>query len=98
MIDVGKRQAQVADLAWLVSQRFGFVDGAEELGKRQRGTKTDRDKPRAQGRCAHAVNPGPACISSRAYGIRPQSATAPRWLMTGLSPIWPCRGSRPGNR
>jgi hypothetical protein len=40
-----------------VSQRFGFVDGAEELGKRQRGTKTDCDKPRAQGRCAHAVIP-----------------------------------------
>jgi hypothetical protein len=45
-----------------VSQRFGFVDGAEELGKHQRGTKTDCDKPRAQGRCAHAVDPTPACI------------------------------------
>jgi hypothetical protein len=62
VINLGKSQAQVADLACLVSQRFGFVNGAEELGKRQRGAQTDCDEPRAQGRCAHAVDPAPACI------------------------------------
>jgi uncharacterized Fe-S cluster protein YjdI len=62
VIDVGQRQAKVADLTRLVSQRFGLVNGAEELGERQRGAKTDCDKPRAQGRCTHAVDPAPSCV------------------------------------
>jgi hypothetical protein len=48
MIDFGQRQAQVTDLARLVCQRFSFVNGAEELGERQRGAKTDGDKPRVK--------------------------------------------------
>jgi hypothetical protein len=88
MIDVGQRQAQVTDLARFVGQCFGLVDGTEELSERQRGAKADGDKPRAQGRCAHAVDPAPACIQR---SLRYSSAAHNRAELTigRLSPISP---------
>jgi hypothetical protein len=65
MIDFGQAQAKVADLAQLVPQRLGLVHSPKELGERQRGGKTDRAKPCAQGRSAHAVDLAPACIRAK---------------------------------
>ena len=65
MIDFGHAQAKVADLVRLVPQRLGLVHNPKELGKRQRGNKTDGAKPRAQGRSAHALDPAPACIRAQ---------------------------------
>lgn len=58
--DIGKRQAEVADLARLVAQSLGVVDGPKQLGQPQRGGKTNRAKPRAQGRRDHSLHPTPA--------------------------------------
>ena len=85
VINLGHGQAKVADLARLVSQRLGLVDGAEELGERQCDAKAI-----AQSRVLRVAVPtpwiSPQPASGRAYGIRRPSTTTLSWLMASPQP------------